>query len=36
MLALATHPFAVNPNPDLEALAQQRGWGLYFPTGVRK
>jgi phosphoserine phosphatase len=36
MLSLATHPFAVNPNPDLETMAQERGWGLYFPTSVRK
>jgi len=35
MLAIATHGFAVNPNPDLEALAQQRGWTVYFPDGIR-
>jgi HAD superfamily phosphoserine phosphatase-like hydrolase len=35
MLAMAKHPFAVNPNPDLEALARQRGWNVYFPGGVR-
>jgi phosphoserine phosphatase len=34
MLALARHPFAINPNPDLEALARDRGWGLYFPGGT--
>ena len=33
MLARATHAFAVNPNPDLEATARQRGWTIYFPNG---
>ncbi len=31
MLELARHPFAVNPNPDLEALARPRGWTIYRP-----
>ena len=35
MLALARHGFAVNPNPDLEAAARQRGWTVYFPEGTR-
>lgn len=35
MLAVAKHPFAVNPNPDLEAVARQRGWSVYFPAGTR-
>lgn len=35
MLAIATHGFAVNPNPDLEAAARQHGWTVYFPDGVR-
>jgi HAD superfamily phosphoserine phosphatase-like hydrolase len=35
MLAMATHAFAVNPNPDLLALARQRGWSIYFPDGTR-
>jgi HAD superfamily phosphoserine phosphatase-like hydrolase len=34
MLAHARHAFAVNPNPDLEALARQRGWTVYFPDGI--
>jgi len=33
MLAIAQHAFAVNPNPDLEAVARQRGWTIYFPDG---
>jgi phosphoserine phosphatase len=34
MLAHAKHAFAINPNPDLEALARQRGWTIYFPDGT--
>jgi HAD superfamily phosphoserine phosphatase-like hydrolase len=33
MLEHAKHAYAVNPNPDLEALARQRGWTVYFPDG---
>jgi HAD superfamily phosphoserine phosphatase-like hydrolase len=33
MLAMAKHAFAVNPNPDLEAVARRRGWPIYFPEG---
>jgi HAD superfamily phosphoserine phosphatase-like hydrolase len=36
MLAMATHAFAVNPNPDLEATAEQRGWTIYFPDGTTR
>lgn len=36
MLAIATHAFAVNPNPDLEATAHQRGWTIYFPDGTSR
>jgi phosphoserine phosphatase len=35
MLAMAKHAFAVNPNPDLEQTARDRGWGLYFPDSIR-
>jgi phosphoserine phosphatase len=35
MLAHARQGFAVNPNPDLEAAARERGWGIYFPDGTR-
>lgn len=31
MLRLAQHAFAVNPNPDLEHMAQQNGWTIYWP-----
>jgi HAD superfamily phosphoserine phosphatase-like hydrolase len=36
MLAIAKYGFAVNPNPDLEAAARQRGWTIYFPDGTRE
>jgi phosphoserine phosphatase len=35
MLAEARHGFAVNPNPDLEEMARERGWTIYFPVGTR-
>jgi phosphoserine phosphatase len=31
MLELATHPFAINPNPDLEIVATARGWTIHWP-----
>jgi phosphoserine phosphatase len=31
MLAMTRHPFAINPNPDLEVTARERGWTIYFP-----
>jgi HAD superfamily phosphoserine phosphatase-like hydrolase len=34
MLAIAKYGFAVNPNPDLEAAARERGWQIYFPEGT--
>jgi phosphoserine phosphatase len=33
MLAIAHHAFAVNPNPDLESTARERGWTTYWPLG---
>jgi len=36
MLAMARYGFAVNPNPDLEALALERGWTIYFPDGTNR
>lgn len=32
MLELAKWPFCVNPNPDLEQIAQERGWPVYRPA----
>jgi HAD superfamily phosphoserine phosphatase-like hydrolase len=34
MLAMTKHPFAINPNPDLESTARKRGWTIYFPDGT--
>ncbi len=31
MLALARHAFAINPNPELQKTAEERGWTIYFP-----
>lgn len=35
MLQVARRPFAVNPNPDLEKIAREKGWRVYWPTGTR-
>ena len=32
MLEIAKHPFCVNPNPDLEQIAGERGWPVYWPA----
>ncbi len=29
MLEIARHPYAINPNPDLEQIATERGWTIY-------
>jgi phosphoserine phosphatase len=34
MLAMAKHAVAVNPNPDLELIAQKQSWRIYFPEGA--
>jgi phosphoserine phosphatase len=36
MLEMAKWPFCVNPNPDLEQVARERGWPVYWPRGVPK
>jgi HAD superfamily phosphoserine phosphatase-like hydrolase len=35
MLKIARHAFAVNPNPDLEGVAIDRGWRVYWPDSIR-
>ena len=35
MLKIAAHPFVVNPNPDLEQLANDQGWPVYWPDSMR-
>lgn len=36
MLRIARYAVAVNPNPDLEQLARERDWTIYWPAGTRK
>jgi phosphoserine phosphatase len=36
MLAMAVNAFAVNPNPDLEITARERGWVIYFPEAIAR
>jgi phosphoserine phosphatase len=36
MLSMARHAFAVNPNPDLHELAEERGWPVYWPDALGK
>jgi phosphoserine phosphatase len=35
MLAIARHAFAVNPNRDLEQIAREKSWTIYFPDSKR-
>jgi len=35
MLAMSKHPFAINPNPDLKAIAIASGWTVYQPDTKR-
>ena len=35
MLEMAKWPFCVNPNPDLERIAKERGWTVYWPEERR-
>jgi phosphoserine phosphatase len=35
MLAMSPHPFAINPIPDLEKIAHEQGWQVYFPEGTQ-
>jgi HAD superfamily hydrolase (TIGR01490 family) len=35
MLETARHPIAVNPNPDLEKIAREKNWQIYWPAGTR-
>jgi HAD superfamily phosphoserine phosphatase-like hydrolase len=34
MLKIARHAFAVNPNPDLKKMAEERSWSVYWPDGT--
>ena len=35
MLEIATHPFCVNPNPDLHQVAKEKNWPVFWPSGTR-
>jgi phosphoserine phosphatase len=35
MLQIAQTPVAVNPNPELEALAAEKAWKIYWPMGTK-
>jgi phosphoserine phosphatase len=35
MLEIARHGFAVNPNPDLEKIATEKNWRVYWPAGTK-
>ena len=35
MLETARYPICVNPNADLEQIARERGWPVYWPAGTR-
>ena len=35
LLEMARQAFAVNPNPDLEKMAKERGWRVFFPSKPR-
>lgn len=35
MLEMARHAFAIKPNPDLEQMAREKGWSVYFPGKPR-
>ncbi|HZR64717.1 MAG TPA: haloacid dehalogenase-like hydrolase [Terriglobales bacterium] len=34
MLTLARYPVVVNPNPDLEKIARDKTWTIYWPAGT--
>ena len=36
MMRLAKKAYAVNPSPDLEAIAAEMGWEIYWPEATRR
>ena len=36
MLEMSRRAFVINPNADLESIAQARGWRIYWPTGTKR
>ena len=35
MLEIARYGFAINPNPDLESMAREKGWRVHWPAGTK-
>lgn len=35
MLEISKVPYAINPNPDLEKAASDRGWTIYWPEAIK-
>ena len=35
MLEMAKYPLCVNPNDDLEQIARERRWPVYWPAGTK-
>jgi phosphoserine phosphatase len=35
MLGIARKPFVINPTPQLQKIASERRWPVYFPDSVR-
>ncbi len=34
MLEIAAYPFCINPNPDLQLVAKQKNWPIFWPNGT--
>jgi phosphoserine phosphatase len=34
MLELAAYPFCINPNPDLQRVANEKSWPIFWPNGT--
>jgi phosphoserine phosphatase len=34
MLEIAAYPFCINPNPDLQQVAKQKNWPIFWPNGT--
>jgi phosphoserine phosphatase len=34
MLEIAAYPFCINPNPDLQQVAKQKIWPIFWPNGT--
>jgi phosphoserine phosphatase len=34
MLEIAAYPFCINPNPDLQRIAKEKNWPIFWPNGT--